>query len=239
MLGRRTAEMHAALAAGVDDPDLAPEPVSHDHAAWIAEQLSESLGSVFEALRTSLIRLPDDIVEEAALTLSRRRRLLDSLRALASLNASGMLIRIHGDYHLERVARAKNDWMILYATDQSYPQERRAKKSPLRDVAGMVWSLGSAIASALLNYTARRPDDFEKLAPWARLAQQSSTAEFLGSYRTTIEPAGLVPSELDAFRVLLRAYLLNEVLEELRHDLENNRLSSVRIPLWGILSLSR
>jgi maltose alpha-D-glucosyltransferase/alpha-amylase len=239
MLGRRTAEMHAALAAAADDPVMTPEPVRPDHAARLAGQLRENLGSAFEALRTSLIRLPDEIVEEAALTLSRRRRFLEGVHALASFNPTGMLIRIHGDYRLERVARAKNDWVILYAMDEPCQQLRRAKESPLRDVAGIVWSLGTAIASALLNYTARRPDDFEKLAPWARLAQQSSTAELLRSYRATIEPAGLVPSEPDAFRALLRAYLLDEVLKELRRDLENNRLTSARIPLWGILSLSR
>ena len=114
--------------------------------------------------------------------------------------------------------------------------ERRAKLSPLKDVAGMVRSLGYAAYAGLIGYTARRPEDWESLAPWARLWEQSMGAEFLRAYRNRAQGAQFLPSDKGAFQKLLAIYLLDKALYELAYEL-NNRPDWVRIPLIGILSL--
>jgi maltose alpha-D-glucosyltransferase/alpha-amylase len=145
---------------------------------------------------------------------------------------------VHGDYHLGQVLRVKTDYVILdFEGEPARPlAERRAKHSPLKDVAGMLRSLSYAAYAGLINYTARRPEDLERLEPWARLWERSSGAEFLRAYRETAAGAAFLPPEENDFRRLLSAHWLDKALYELSYEL-NNRPSWIRIPLMGILSL--
>src|SRR5579872_5333952 len=238
-LGRRTAEMHLALARETDDSNFVPEPLRPEDMRQLAVQLRSNASGVFDYLKEQLPDLPDEIVEDAGLALSRRRYFLERFRSLANLEVNITRTRIHGNYHLARVLRLKNDWVILEAGGGPEPAaERRAKQSPLKDVACLLRSLSYATYAALLNYTARHPEDVEKLRPWAHLAERSATAEFLRAYRATSGQASFIPTDPGAFRMLLEAYLLDKALGELRHEFED-RPAWVRIPLWGMLALSK
>jgi maltose alpha-D-glucosyltransferase/alpha-amylase len=100
----------------------------------------------------------------------------------------------------------------------------------------MLRSLSYAAYAGLIGHTARRPEDWESLEPWARLWEQSTAAEFLRSYRATAQGAAFLPSSEASFRKLLAIFLLDKVLYELSYEL-NNRPDWTRIPLTGILSL--
>ena len=115
--------------------------------------------------------------------------------------------------------------------------ERRAKHSPLKDVATMLRSFSYAAFVSLSRYTTRRPQSTEKLEPWARLWEQSVTAEFLRAYREVVGQSAIVPSDRGAFQSLLAAYVLDKAFYELVYEL-NNRPAWVGIPLHGILSLT-
>jgi len=132
----------------------------------------------------------------------------------------------------------KSDYVILdFEGEPARPiGERRAKLSPMKDVAGMVRSLGYAAYSGLIAYTARRPEDWKSLEPWAQLWERSTGAEFLRAYRNTVQDSRFLPSSDDDFRKLLAVFLLDKALYELSYEL-NNRPTWVRIPLIGILSL--
>ena len=238
VLGRRTAEMHLALASVTGDPEWAPEPLSGDDLRALATALSENSTRVFDALKQNLAKLPDDIVEQAGLALSRRRRYHEQFRALEGLEVRAFRTRIHGDYHLGQVLRVKNDYIILDFEGEPARTlaERRAKQSPLKDVAGMLRSFSYAAFAGLLNYNARRPEYFSALEPWARLWEQATSAEFLREYRFTAGDALFLPQDAGSFQTLLEAYLLDKALYELRYELDN-RPAWARIPLWGILSL--
>jgi maltose alpha-D-glucosyltransferase/alpha-amylase len=136
------------------------------------------------------------------------------------------------------VLRVKTDHVILdFEGEPARPiAERRAKQSPLKDVAGMLRSFGYAAYASLAAYTARRPEDLDCLEPWAQLWERSVCAEFLRAYRETTRGAAFVPSGDSEFRRLLAVYLLDKALYELSYEL-NNRPAWVRIPLIGILSL--
>jgi len=239
VLGQRTAEMHLALAAATDDPELAPEPLGHQDLRLLASELRQRAICAFDVLKENLSRLPDDIVEQSGLLLSQRRRFLDRFSRLEDLRLKALRTRIHGDYHLGQVLRVKNDYVILDFEGEPGRSlaERRAKQSPLKDVAGMMRSFSYAGYAGLMTFTARRAPDFEKLEPWANLWETSSTAEFLRAYHGLAHGAKFLPSDLVAFRSLLEAFLLDKALYELRHEL-NHRPSWVRIPLYGILSLN-
>ncbi|MGA8109968.1 MAG: alpha-glucosidase C-terminal domain-containing protein, partial [Acidobacteriaceae bacterium] len=112
VLGRRTAEMHLALGSG-RDPAFAPIVPQPQDLESLRDSLMLHASKVFDTLKTSLSRLPDDTVEAAALTLSRRAVLLGKFRALTSLSDPGQWTRIHGDYHLGQVLRSRADFVIL------------------------------------------------------------------------------------------------------------------------------
>lgn len=100
----------------------------------------------------------------------------------------------------------------------------------------MVRSLSYAAYSGLIAYTARRPEDWKTLEPWARLWERSMAAEFLRAYRKTAQDAPFLPSSDEGFRKSLAMFLLDKALYELSYEL-NNRPTWVRVPLMGILSL--
>jgi maltose alpha-D-glucosyltransferase / alpha-amylase len=242
LLGRRTAELHLALATPTKNPSFTPEPFTADALEADATRIYVQLARTLDALKRGLTTLPDEpTTDSAALILSRR---LDLLRAAHSIkdvppSEAGRRIRIHGDYHLGQVLRARGDYVILDFEGEPARSlaERRARQSALRDVAGMLRSFSYAAYSALDHFALRHPNTAKSFESWAELWQNAVSTEFLNAWRTTIAAdPHLIPQPPQAQR-LLTAYLLEKALYELLYEL-NNRPTWVRIPLAGILALS-
>ena len=238
-LGRRTAQLHLALSASPGDPAFAPEPLSAADMRELLTRIHSDATLSFDLLKDSVAGLPDEAVDLAGMVLGRRRQILDSFRVFPSNGSEGQRIRIHGDYHLGQVLQSKPDFVIIdFEGEPARPiEQRRAKQSPLKDVAGMLRSLSYAAYASLIVYTARRPEDIERLDPWARLWEQSMRAEFLRTYRDSADAAAFLPAHEPDFRKLLGIYLLDKALYELSYEL-NTRPAWVRIPLMGVLSVT-
>jgi maltose alpha-D-glucosyltransferase / alpha-amylase len=238
LLGRRTAEMHLALASPTHDPAFKPEPLNSKDIDLLRDELIAHASSAFDALKANVARLPDGVLERAGLVLSRRTLVLDRFRQLSVGEIHALRTRIHGDYHLGQVLRSKGDFVILDFEGEPARSlaERRTKQSPLKDVAGMLRSFSYAAFSALMKYSTRRPGDFQRLEPWARLWEQSVSSAFLRTYCEYARGVEVVPSEPLMFEQLLEAYVIDKAFYELVYEL-NNRPSWVMIPLTGILSL--
>ena len=245
LLGRRTAEMHLALATPTDDPAFRAESFAAGDLLHDTDQLSAQITSALDALKRGIPHLPDgdgagaSVVDDAALLISRRLDLLNRARiAPAGASANfGQRIRIHGDYHLGQVLRAKNDFVILDFEGEPARslESRRRKQTPLRDVAGMLRSFSYAAFSGLERFSQRRPE-IRHIEPWAQLWQNSVSTEFLAGYRQVMHGnTDLVPLAGEA-QSMLDTCLLEKALYELQYEL-NNRPNWVRIPLAGILSL--
>ncbi len=238
-LGRRTAEMHLALADGAGLSAFESAPLEQDQLRGLAAEFEQHAVHVLDQLKGNFARLPDEVVESAGLVLSRKGRLASRFQGLRNAQIHALRTRIHGDYHLGQVLRARNDYVILdFEGEPARPlAERRAKHSPLKDVAGMLRSFSYAGQTALRNYTLRRPDVLEQLEQWTRLWEAATSAEFLRSYRTVAGKARFLPDDLANFGLLLDAYLLDKALYELRYELDN-RPEWIRIPIAGILSMA-
>ena len=239
MLGRRTGELHNALACPTDDPAFAPEPLTSKDLETLIDEIHRNASHAFDVLKDRVSLLPDELVELAAAVLSRRRRVMERLQALQSGGTGLQRIRIHGDYHLGQVLRVKSDFVLIdFEGEPTRPlSERRSKQCALKDVAGMLRSFSYAAYASLISYTTRHPEDIARLEPWAQVWERSVAAQFLRAYRETTADAEFLPNDLSDFRALLDLFLVDKALYELLYEL-NTRPAWVRIPLMGIISLS-
>jgi maltokinase len=218
-LGQVSAEMHSVLASEMGDPTFGPEQPSLESLGLLTASVDEEIARVF-------LELPED-VEALAPIAGRGEEVRERLRALTHAATSGRIIRHHGDFHLGQTLWADSDWLVLDFEGEparSLP-ERRRKRSPLRDVAGMLRSFAYAASAVEWLRGAAAPPGWEERA----------RSEFLDGYMATIDPT-IVPAGREAFDKLLAVFELEKAVYELRYEL-NTRPDWVRIPVAGIVRL--
>ncbi len=243
LLGQRTAELHIALASDTVDPHFAPEPFSTLYQRSIYQTMRSLTAQSFPLLRQRLKGLPQTVRGEAQRVLDHEQDVLKRLQAIVGRKITAMRIRCHGDYHLGQVLYTGKDFVIIdFEGEPARPlSERRIKRSPLRDVAGMLRSFHYAAYTVLFNQEAEgvyasHPEALAFLEPWARFWYLWVSAVFLKTYCESASRASFLPRTREELQVLLDAYLLEKAVYELDYEL-NNRPDWVRIPLQGILQL--
>ena len=237
LLGRRTAELHAALSSDPTDLAFAPERISPGDQRSIYQSLSGLSLRATDLLRTQVSKLPAEAREEARKVLDLESRIAYILRSFLARRLNTTRIRVHGDYHLGQVLYTGHDFVIIdfegEPTRTLY--ERRLKRLAMRDVAGMLRSFSYASQAALRSQEISGPK-LPSLQAWARFWVDSVSAVFLKSYLATAGSASWVPQNQEDLELQLTTMLLEKALYELRYEL-NLRPDWVRIPLRGILDL--
>ena len=238
-LGKRTADMHLALASARADPAFVPEPLSRDDLSRLAKGFTDRAMGVLDDLEANFARLPAALAEKTRLVCDVRPRLRSRFQRLANADVRATKIRIHGDYHLGQVLVAQHDFVILDFEGEPAKSlaERRAKSSPLKDVAGMLRSFSYATQAGLIAYGERHPGKLAEIEPWAHVWETWVSAVFLNGYRRTAGGASFLPPDETELRLLLEAFLLDKALYELGYEM-NNRPTWVRIPFEGVLELA-
>jgi len=241
LLGTRTADMHIALAADHDDPDFAPEASTPFRQRALYQSLRNRTAHAYGLLRQHLEAIPPAARDEADRVLALERRLLQRFRAATERKVSAKRIRIHGDFHLGQVLHTGRDFVIIdFEGEPALPlSERRRKRSPLRDVAGMLRSFDYASQTAFeaaLAGSAARESSREHLEAWASWWARWAGAAFLRAWRDGASAGGFLPREEEEFETLLDTYLLDKAIYELAYELDN-RPTWVALPLRGILGL--
>jgi maltose alpha-D-glucosyltransferase / alpha-amylase len=241
LLGRRTAEMHVALASDNSNPEFAPEPFSVLYQRSLYQSMRNHSGQMFQLLRNNLKSLRGTILDQALKILDLQNEVLSRFRSVVSKKINAKRNRIHGDYHLGQVLYTGRDYVIIdFEGEPARPlTERRIKRSPIRDVAGMLRSFHYAAYTSLFGHLGSamvRPEDLVPLESWARVWNIWVSKTFLESYIEHAAAGGFLPSERDEIDILLNIYLLEKALYELGYEL-NNRPDWIQIPLTGILQL--
>jgi maltose alpha-D-glucosyltransferase/alpha-amylase len=251
LLGRRTGEMHLLLASDMDNKDFAPEPFTPFYQRALYQSMRNLVAKSLDLLRKKLVSLPETERTQAEQLCSLQPDLLKRLRAIYETRINAVRIRCHGDYHLGQVLYTGKDFFIFdFEGEPARPiGERRIKRSPLRDVAGMIRSFHYVAYAALLQQLelgTMHSENLQQLEPWAECWYGWISAAFLHSYRNVVSAAlpaagsatagDLVPKSKDELSVLLYSHLLEKAIYELSYEL-NNRPDWVIIPLAGIRQL--
>jgi maltose alpha-D-glucosyltransferase/alpha-amylase len=227
-LGQRTAELHLAFASLTEDA-FAPEPVKeHDLTSW--KQHTK------ERVIVTLKRLKGN--ESAAALTERGFEIEGFIDALFhSVPPTGAKIRVHGDYHLGQVLVSGNDVVIVdFEGEPKLPMaERRQKRSPFVDVAGMLRSFDyaawTALEQPLSDYPARRELLEKLLFTW----RDQVTAAFNEAYWSTYHP-DKSPQPTPFESALVKLFLLDRGFYEVNYEFAN-RPGWIHIPLAGIVGL--
>ncbi len=240
LLARRVAELHLALARRTGDPAFEPEPIRPDDVRQWSRSVREDLRRTFEQLRCRLDGLGEPLRTLAQQVLAAQQALQARIDAAAQIDAQGCKTRIHGDLHLEQVLISRDDFVLIdFEGEPRRPiEERRAKHSAWRDVAGMLRSFDYA-RDAALHVAAPDPTERQRLEPLARRCEQHVRAAFLAAYRATALAGGLYPPEGEAAAAqLLDLFELEKALYELGYELDQ-RPDKLGIPLGGVAALAR
>ena len=221
-LGGVIGRMHTVFGSDITDPDFAPDDPGEEGLALLTATIDEEIERVF-------LDLPDDseAVEPIA---GRGEEVRDRLQLMSHVVVGGKLIRHHGDLHLGQTLRTggrDGRWFVLdFEGEPARPLiDRRRKRSPLRDVAGMLRSFAYASSASRILRDAPVPDAWEGAA----------RERFLDGYFTEVD-AGLLPASEAGIRQLLAIFELEKAVYELRYEL-NNRPDWVPIPVSGIARL--
>lgn len=241
LLGRRTAELHRALATPGGGDAFTPEPVTPERLRdWaggvrvLAKQVLERLCATSATLDPAIALSASALAESEATVMAR-------IDALIPANADFHAMRLHGDYHLGQVLVSRGDVQIVdFEGEPMRPLiERRVKHCILRDVAGMLRSIAYAAAMA----RDAVPPGFDGASSDARTAwlawwEGAASAAFLDGYRDAIGDCPGFPQDPKAATGLLKLFLLEKALYEVGYELAN-RPGWVAIPLAGVLAILR
>ncbi|MCP8311356.1 MAG: maltose alpha-D-glucosyltransferase [Candidatus Methylarchaceae archaeon HK02M1] len=240
LLGHRTAELHLALASNQDDPNFAPESFSFFYQRSIYQTMRSLTVKVLRSLLKRIKDLPNEVKEEAQKVLDLKETIIRRFHSVLQQKITAMRIRCHGNYNLGQVLYTGKDFVIInFEGESARPiSERRLKRSPLRDVAGMIRSFHYAAYTPLLGPThaALRQEDLPMLGRWAQFWYLWVSTTFLRGYFEVLASSPLLPKDRNKLKTLLDAYLLEKAVYELGYEL-NNRPDWMRVPLHGILQL--
>jgi len=237
LLGRRTAELHLALASGSTDSGFSEERLEKDDLPRLVSEAKQDVATVFDRLGSQIQALGETGREMAQRVLDRRDEIDRRLDALTRLEPSGGKCRIHGDYHLGQVLVVQNDVSIIDFEGEPARTlaERTAKTSPLRDVAGMLRSFDYALWTTLMHRIELGADP-EATAEMVETWRAETQGAFLDTYRETMDGSTLHPSDPEFERGLLDLFLIQKAAYEIGYEL-SMRPDWIDIPLEGLLNL--
>jgi maltose alpha-D-glucosyltransferase/alpha-amylase len=242
VLGKRTAEMHVALCSDWSDPNFAPERFTSLYQRSLYQSMRNRAGETFVTLRNKQWEMPEHIQPDVSELVVNEDTLIARFQSILAHKISTMRTRIHGDYHLGQVLFTGNDFVIIDFEGEPARSlaERRMKRSPLTDVAGMIRSFDYAVHTALSRQSEflgiEREEDHALQALWGRFWYQWICAVFIKEYLQVAEGAPFIPDTHEELFKLLEVYILDKAVYELGYEL-NNRPNWVHIPVQSILNI--
>ncbi|HEX7519369.1 MAG TPA: putative maltokinase, partial [Candidatus Deferrimicrobium sp.] len=238
-LGERTAEFHLVMASNVGNPSFAPEPFTPFYQRSLYQSMRNLTARTFSLLRKRVRTLPEALREHGREVLDMEARILKRFQGILDRKITAMRIRIHGDYHLGQVLHAGKEFVLIDFEGEPARSlaDRRIKRSPVRDVAGMLRSFHYASYAPLIGDGGGgvRSGDIKSLEPWADFWNRWVSSAFLQGYLAVAREGAFLPRTEEDLSFLIDTFLLEKAIYELGYEL-NNRPDWIKLPLLGILS---
>jgi maltose alpha-D-glucosyltransferase/alpha-amylase len=234
-LALRTAELHRALYVEAGDPSFVAEHASPARVRQWGAEIEQRLSGALDQLTRSHIKLSDDVMTILADLRERPREIAAYVRSLAEIQSDILLSRHHGDYHLGQVLIVQSDVFIgdFEGPPQLPLEQRRAKHSVIRDVAGMLRSFDYAAWTALDHATAIQPDRRNELLQAVLLWRDDMSRSFVDSYAAAMEGCPLWPQKHAMAQPLLSLFLIEKAAMEITYEL-GNRPERIAVPVRGL-----
>jgi maltose alpha-D-glucosyltransferase/alpha-amylase len=245
LLGRRTAEMHAALADDQGNPAFAPEPYGPTYQRSLFQSMRNTTRAAMQVLSRRAASLQGEAQQLGQSVLNSESKILSFFRELTGRPIRAMRTRTHGDYHLGQVLWTGKDFIIIDFEGEPLRSvgERRLKRSPLRDVAGMIRSFDYAAWTALRNHWELLPPDGaatvrDRELRGARIWGAWLGREYVRAYTVRLRElrGDLIPAKLEDAELVLRSWVLEKALYEITYEL-NSRPDWVDIPLRAVMTI--
>ncbi|HWX12590.1 MAG TPA: maltose alpha-D-glucosyltransferase [Trinickia sp.] len=243
MIGRRLGELHSALAAPSDDPAFGPEPATPDDLRHWIDGVQSMLAGALDLLATELAKPADHLSDDARMAaqslMEMRERLVPAIEGHVPTDVDALRIRVHGDFHLGQVLIAQADvYLIDFEGEPARSlDERRMKRSPLVDVAGLLRSLSYASAAAQPTLEHAPPQMADRKRTLYERFRTRGEESFLTGYREAMSraPEPLVSPEAEA--ALLDLFLIEKAAYEVRYEAAN-RPAWLGLPVRGLAALA-
>ena len=236
LLGLRTAEMHIALAAHPETKNFESEAFSLHYQRSLYSSLQTLVRTTYQTLDRAMKNLPEAFQDTAKEVQGMKKDVLQRFKRVYAHKIDALKIRTHGDYHLGQVLFTGRDFVILDFEGEparSY-SERRLKRSPLRDVAGMLRSFHYVAYNGLFNKEDYLQGNAAYLDDWAEQWNHYMSGFYLKSYLEKASEHSFIPSNQEDFDILIQTFLLEKAIYELNYELNNRPTWSI-IPMKGIL----
>ena len=240
LLGKRTGELHIALSSGLDDPAFLPEPFSKLYQRSVYQSIRGMVHETLQGLKELLPSLDEELGGKVRELVASETGVISLLAPLTREKLGGLKIRIHGDYHLGQVLFTGKDFYIIDFEGESMQplSERRLKRSPFRDLAGMLRSFDYATRRVSLARRERRPNGESSLDTWLSAWAKETASTFLEGYFLAVEGEGFVPSGTRERQGLIKVFSVEKSFLELKYEMAN-RPDWLDLPVSGILELLR
>lgn len=238
LMGKRIAELHIALASERSQPDFLPERFSTLYQRSIYQSIREQVRRTLQLLRRNSRSLPEDLQMMAQKLEKAEGEILDHISRLTDGVIDSSKIRIHGDLHLGQVLFTGKDFFVIDFEGEPARSlsERRLKRSPFRDVAGMIRSFDYAIYSSYRTMTRRRPEPDGVLEPLINPIYSVMSSIFLRGYLEKAEGAPFIPSRKEKMEILLESFLIEKAFYEIRYEMDN-RPEWLFMPMKGLVRM--
>jgi maltose alpha-D-glucosyltransferase / alpha-amylase len=236
LLAQRTAEMHIALTSNYEDKDFCPERFTQNYQRSIYSGHRKLVAEKLNALASRMTSLPTHIAAEAQKILDLRDDILTCFSEIHQRKIDAVKTRIHGDYHLAQVLFNGRDFFIIDFEGEPMHtiSERRLKKTPFKDVAGMIRSFHYAAYGQLVLHQNYRKEDMPFLEQWAHQWFHYVSQSFLTAYLERAQGRDFIPPDEEGWKLLLRNYILEKAIYEVGYEM-NARPEWLRIPIRGVL----
>ncbi len=242
LLGVRTAELHLALASPNGDGEFVVEPMTSHYLRGVFQTMRFLASQNLRLLRRQIKLLPPDLAPVAQRACELEPAILKCYRPLMEQQFEAGRTRIHGDCQLDQILWTGRDFVFVdFEGDANLPiSERRLKRSPLVDVARLVRSFHHAAYAGFhqqVELGAIARENLPKYEPWVRHWNRAVSRAYLQAYCERVRDSALLPGDEDKLRMLLLAYVLHQVMDELGRELRS-RSENVRAPLQAIINLT-